>query len=111
MRQCPFCTQAVPIGADQCPACLEEVPSAIDEDVYEIRAVDPVIPQEWRSAAVYTLEVPARCPNCREPIRTVRVIRMTRTQVAFTSTMPRGGRAIVCPECERIMSVELSGLV
>ena len=33
-----------------------------------------------------------------------------RTQVAFTSTVPRGGRVIVCPECDRILSAELTTL-
>jgi len=41
-------------------------------------------------------------------MRTVRVVRMTRTQAPFTSTLPRGGRAITCPQCERVLSMELS---
>ena len=69
------------------------------------------IPSEWQSVAVYTLELPARCPHCREPIRSLRVLRLTRTQVSFTSPLPRGGRALVCPLCERIISAELSGLL
>ena len=85
-----------------------------EDDVYEIPALgaaEAEIPMQWRSAASYTLESPARCPHCREPIRSVRVIALLRAQVSFTSTLPRKGRAIVCPECERILSVELSGLV
>ena len=66
---------------------------------------------EWQAAAVYTLELPARCPHCREPIRTLRVLRLTRTQVTFTSPLPRGGRVLVCPLCERIISAELSGIL
>jgi hypothetical protein len=66
---------------------------------------------EWQAAAVYTLELPARCPHCREPIRTLKVLRLTRTQVTFTSSLPRGGRVIVCPLCERIVSAELSGIL
>ncbi len=49
--------------------------------------------------------------HCREPIRSLRVLRLTRTQVSFTSPLPRGGRALVCPLCERIISAELSGLL
>jgi hypothetical protein len=84
-----------------------------DEDVYEIGAVEAAdIPTEWRSnAATYELEQPARCPYCREVLRTLRVLRMTRTQVSFTSTLPRGGRAVVCPQCDRILSAEISGIL
>ena len=69
------------------------------------------LPGGWQNVASYSLEAAARCPHCREPIRSVRVLRMTRTQVTFTSTLPRGGRAIVCVECERIISIELSTFV
>jgi hypothetical protein len=86
-----------------------------DDDVYEI-AVDvdvdaAEIPTEWRSTAQYELEQPAKCPFCRATIRTLRVLRLTRTQVSFTSTLPRGGRALICPECDRILSAECSGLI
>jgi hypothetical protein len=84
-----------------------------DEDVYEI-AVDvdaAEIPSEWRSIAQYELEQPAKCPHCRATIRTLRVLRLTRMQVSFTSTLPRGGRALICPECDRILSAECSGLL
>jgi hypothetical protein len=40
-------------------------------------------------------------------IRTIRVLRLTRTQVPFTSILPRGG-CMLCPQCERISSIELS---
>ena len=89
-------------------------PTESESEVYDISAVDGVeaeIPAQWRSVASYTLESPARCPHCREPIRSVRVIGLVRTQVSFTSTLPRRGRVIICPECERILSAELAGLV
>ena len=41
--------------------------------------------------AVYELDLPARCPSCREPIRELRVLKLSRRQVAFTSTLPRTG--------------------
>jgi uncharacterized protein with PIN domain len=88
--------------------------SQVGDDVYAIPAMEAAeaeIPVQWRSAATYTLETPARCPHCREPIRSVRVIALVRAQVSFTSTLPRKGRVIVCPECERILSAELTGLV
>jgi glutaredoxin len=84
-----------------------------DEDVYELplTETDAEIPTEWRTGAMYELEQPARCPFCREAVRALRVIRLSRTQVSFTSTLPRGGRVIVCPHCERILSAEIGGLL
>jgi hypothetical protein len=88
-------------------------PDDSDDDAYVMPDdvnVDETL-GEWQAAAVYTLELPARCPHCREPIRTLKVLRLTRTQVTFTSSLPRGGRVIVCPLCERIVSAELSGIL
>ena len=80
---------------------------------------DPASPAETEAApphkrlggALYTLEAPAYCPECNREIRTLRVLRVLRTQVSFTSTLPRKGYVIVCPECDRLLSAELSGLV
>ena len=88
--------------------------SVIDlDDVYELPASGAAesIPAEWQSTASYTLEVPVRCPHCDEAIRTIRIVGLTRSQVAFTSTLPRKGRVAICPECDRILPVELSGLM
>jgi len=82
-----------------------------DDGYVELDVDEAEIPSEWQSAAVYTLELPARCPHCREPIRTLRVLKLTRTHVNFTSSLPRGGRALVCPQCERIISAELAGIL
>jgi hypothetical protein len=89
-------------------------PNALDaDDVYELSAGDPTtpIPVEWQSTAAYTLETAVRCPHCEEAITTIRIVGLTRSQVSFTSTLPRRGRVAVCPECERILPVELSGLM
>jgi hypothetical protein len=64
-----------------------------------------------QAGALYTLEGPVTCPECNTEIRTLRVLRVLRTQVSFTSTLPRRGYVILCPDCERILSAELSGLV
>ena len=64
-----------------------------------------------QSGALYTLEAPVTCPECTAEITTLRVLRVLRTQVSFTSTLPRRGYVILCPECDRILSAELSGLV
>jgi hypothetical protein len=87
---------------------------AIDlDDVYELPPVESggEIPDEWQSSATYNLEMAVRCPHCDEAIRAIRIVGMSRSQVAFTSTLPRKGRIAVCPECDRILPVELSGLI
>ena len=83
------------------------------DDVYELPPVESAesIPDLWQSPATYTLEMAVRCPHCDEAIRTIRIVGMARSQVAFTSTLPRKGRVAVCPECDRILPVELSGLL
>jgi hypothetical protein len=63
------------------------------------------------AGALYTLEAAVQCPQCEQEIRTLRVLRVLRTQASFTSTLPRKGYVVVCPECERMLSAELSGLV
>ncbi len=86
-----------------------------EDDAYELGEVeDPAegqIPADWQNGAVYTLENPVKCPHCREAIRTLRVIRLLRTQVTFTSPLPRAGRVLVCPSCEKFLSAELSGIL
>ena len=83
------------------------------DDVYVLPAVDStdVIPDSWQNPATYTLEMAVRCPHCEDTIRSIRVVGLTRSQVAFTSTLPRKGRVAVCPECDSILPVELSGLL
>lgn len=63
------------------------------------------------SGAIYSLESAVRCPQCAREIRAFRVLRVLRTQVSFTSTLPRKGYVIVCPECDGLLSAELSGLI
>ena len=87
---------------------------ALDDDVYNLpsmpAAADAIL-TEWQVTASYTLDQPVRCPHCAERISALHIVGLTRSQVAFTSTLPRKGRVIVCPECERILTAELSGLV
>jgi len=82
------------------------------DDAFDIGDVEADVPTEFQSTgAVYTLEAAVKCPHCREVIRTLKVIKLSRTQVNFTSTLPRGGRVIICPQCEKIVSAELSGIL
>ena len=109
MAKCGVCGEDLLADASQCPLCLSVVTDG-DDDAYELTVEQADIPAEWQAATVYTLELPVRCPHCRELLRTVRVVKLKRTQVTFTSMMPRGGRVIACPECNRMLSVELATL-
>jgi len=84
-----------------------------DENVYDLSEPEPPRRRAKHAdqGAVYTLEFPTTCPQCCNEISTVRVSRLLRTQVSFTSTLPRKGYIIVCPECSGILSAELSGLI
>jgi hypothetical protein len=84
-----------------------------DENVYDLTEAEPPRRRSKHAdrGAVYTLEFPTTCPQCCTEIGTVRVSRLLRTQVSFTSTLPRKGYIIVCPECSGILSAELSGLI
>ena len=60
------------------------------------------------SEAEYMLEYPATCPHCTHTIKVVKVVRLLRTRVHFTSSLPRRGRALICPDCRSVLSGELT---
>jgi hypothetical protein len=60
------------------------------------------------SDAVYRLETPVRCPQCGDTISSLKAVRLLRTQVNFTSTLPRRGRILICPSCLSIVPAELT---
>lgn len=62
-----------------------------------------------REEAEYTLEYPAVCPYCDQELATLSVVRLLRTRVNFTSTLPRRGRVIACSQCRKVLTAELSG--
>lgn len=70
----------------------------------------PTIPTETEEEveAEYTLERPVRCPTCGERIGSVKAVRLLRSHVNFTSTLPRRGRLIVCPHCIAVIPGELT---
>jgi len=63
-----------------------------------------------RIDAVYRLESPVKCPHCRETVTTLKAVRLLRDQVNFTSTLPRRGRVVACPNCQSILPAELTNL-
>ena len=60
--------------------------------------------------AVYRLESAVRCPSCEQTIDSLHAVRLLRDQVNFTSTLPRRGRVVACPNCKVILPAELTNL-
>jgi len=60
------------------------------------------------SDAEYALEYTAVCPVCGTTISSVKVVRLLRVRVNFTSTLPRHGRAVICPKCRAMLSATLT---
>ena len=136
VQQCRYCTETLPSGARECPLCLREVADRSAERRTMISQPPtvsgnkpstgtslaaatlagatalPVMAQGAAPAgAVYTLESPAQCPECNTEITTIHVIRVLRTHVSFTSTLPRKAYVITCPACRKLLSAGLSGLL
>jgi DNA-binding response OmpR family regulator len=91
------------------------VRSPRDEPLPTVRRLGPVaapasppLTAADNADAVYRLETPVSCPQCRETITTLKAVRLLRTQVNFTSTLPRRGRVLVCPGCLCVVSAELT---
>jgi hypothetical protein len=61
-----------------------------------------------RFDAVYRLETPVKCPFCGQTVSTLKAVRLLRDQVNFTSTLPRRGRVVACPNCQAILPAELT---
>jgi DNA-directed RNA polymerase subunit RPC12/RpoP len=66
--------------------------------------------QSERFDATYKLETPVKCPYCGEIISTLKAVRLIRDQVSFTSTLPRRGRVLACPNCQSVLPAELTNL-
>jgi hypothetical protein len=134
VQQCRYCTETLPPGARECPLCLREVadPSTQRRMTTNQPATSPgarlspgsttpatlpgaapvtMTAHAGAGGAVYTLESPAQCPECNTEITTINVIRVMRTQVSFTSTLPRKAYVITCPACRKLLSAGLSGLI
>jgi hypothetical protein len=73
-----------------------------------VEAIDQIEQQEEYEAE-YMLEAPVQCPLCRQTLDSVRVVRLLRTKVNFTSTLPRRGYVSVCPSCRGIVPAAMSG--
>jgi hypothetical protein len=103
--------EVVPLAAPAASVPRQTALGSEEQQAADMAAESSSPDGRTQSGALYTLEAPVICPECRQEIRTLRVFRVLRTQVSFTSTLPRRGYVIVCPDCDRILSAELSGLV
>ena len=86
----------------------EKLMSDDSDDSEESDSPELQASQETKIDAEYALESPVRCPACGERITTVKAVRMIRSQVNFTSTLPRRGRVLACPHCLAVIPAELT---
>jgi|TARA_B100001964_G_C14137179_1_gene555687 hypothetical protein len=49
------------------------------------------------------------CPHCGKELEELAVVRLLRSRVNFTSTLPRRGQVITCIECRKVLTAELAG--
>ena len=70
----------------------------------------PEVVTETSFEAEYALESPLTCPSCKREISTVHVVRLLRSRINFTSTLPRRGHVILCGSCRTILSANLGGI-
>ena len=61
--------------------------------------------------AEYTLESPGNCPSCGTSVNSLQVVRLLRTKVNFTSSLPRRGYAVVCPTCRTLVPAAIGGIL
>jgi len=63
--------------------------------------------EEVEAEAEYTLEAQVKCASCSENLTNVNVVRLLRTRVNFTSSLPRRGYVVVCPSCRTVVPAGL----
>jgi len=59
--------------------------------------------------AEYQLETAVKCNQCHQMFETVQVIRLLRKKVNFTSSLPRRGYLVVCPNCQTVVPAVIGG--
>jgi len=91
VRRAMATLEEMPVIEDAAPSTSTELQTALDN-------ID----------AEYSLECPVRCPACGDTVSSLKAVRLLRAHVNFTSTLPRRGRLVVCPNCLAIVPAELS---
>ena len=66
--------------------------------------------QDTDYEAAYAVESPLQCPKCQDEVSTLHVVRLLRSKVNFTSTLPRKGYVILCSQCRGIISAMLGSI-
>ncbi len=61
------------------------------------------IESQTEAEAIYQLESAVNCPHCSSLLETVLVVRLLRTRVNFTSSLPRRGYLCTCPDCRKVI--------
>ena len=64
--------------------------------------MDQSIELQTEAEAIYQLEAAVGCPHCSAMLETVHIVRLLRTRVNFTSSLPRRGYVCSCPECHKV---------
>ena len=91
VRRAMATLEEMPVAADAAPSASTDLQTALDK-------ID----------AEYSLECPVRCPACGDTVSSLKAVRLLRAHVNFTSTLPRRGRLVVCPNCLAVVPAELS---
>jgi len=63
--------------------------------------------EEVEPEAEYALEAQVKCASCSKTLTNVNVVRLLRTRVNFTSSLPRRGYVVVCPSCRTVVPAGL----
>ena len=63
--------------------------------------------EDGEAEAEYTLESSVKCASCSVSLDSVNVVRLLRTRVNFTSSLPRRGYVVVCPACGTVVPAGL----
>ena len=78
-------------------------------DARTVQDPDETQTSERGVEAEYTLGHRVRCPYCSTDLASIKVIRLLRTRVNFTSALPRRGLVLACTSCQKVLSAELAG--
>jgi ssDNA-binding Zn-finger/Zn-ribbon topoisomerase 1 len=63
----------------------------------------PLVEPETEFEAEYALETAVTCAHCKASLEALRVVRLLRRRVNFTSSLPRRGYVVVCPKCQTMV--------
>jgi len=71
--------------------------------------MDQVLEESIDVAAEYAIECEVKCPQCKGAFDSVQVVRLLRTKVNFTSSLPRRGYIVICPRCRTVIPAAIGG--